>query len=183
MLFRSVYTMDGNGFVLNDDMANKGKFAKREYVGFDTQFALKSVIGTTRLNAEYLFGQQPGAAGSTKSPNASALPAVDTYIRDFSGGYVMLVQDLGKSPVALVAKYDWYDPNTSVSKDEIGQNGTSKADLSQTTLGVGALWNLNAAIRLTAYYEINKAEKTANIAGMNEDIKNDLFTLRLQYKF
>ena len=178
-----VYTMDGNGFVLNDDMANKGKFAKREYVGFDAQFALKSVVGTTRLNAEYLFGQQPGAAGSTKSPNASALPTADTYIRDFSGGYVMLVQDLGKSPVALVAKYDWYDPNTAAAGDEIGQNGTSKADLSQTTLGVGALWNLNAAIRLTAYYEFNSNEKTANIAGMDKVLKNNLFTLRLQYKF
>ena len=180
---KNLYTMSGNGFVLNNHASNEGKFAKREYIGFDAQFAITSVIGKTQLRGEYLFGQQPGTDSNSKSPNASSLPDKDTYIRDFSGGYAMLVQDIGELPVSVVAKYDWYDPNTDVSKDEIGRNSTVKADISKNTFGVGALWNMNSAIRLTAYYEFNSNEKTANLAGFEKDIKDDVFTLRLQYKF
>lgn len=183
----NVYKMNGNGFELNDDTGNKGKFAKREYVGFDMQFSVKSVIGKTQLRGEYLFGKQPGTDSNTKSPNSSSLPSPgkDTYIRDFRGGYAMLVQDLGKLPVSIVAKYDWYDPNTKVSKDEIGLSGTEtgKADIYKNTFGIGALWNITSAIRLQAYYEFNKNEKSVNLAGMEKDLKDDVFTLRLQYKF
>lgn len=178
-----VYKMSGKEFVLNDDASNKGRFAKREYVGFDLQLALKSGIGATRLNAEYLFGQQPGKDTGTKSPNDSKLPTSPTYIRDFSGGYAMLVQDIAKTPVSVVVKYDWYDPNTKVSKNEVGDGGTTEADLSQNTWGAGAIWNIDPALRLTAYYEFNRNEKTTQLAGFDKDLKNDLFTLRLQYKF
>lgn len=179
----NVYTMDGEGFEVDIDPANKGKFAKREYVGIDARFSVKSILGLTQLRGEYLFGQQPGTAGSSKSPNASSLPSSDTYIRKFSGGYVMLVQDLGKSPFALVAKYDWYDPNTKVSKNEVGESGTTATDIAKNAIGVGALWNINSALRLTAYYDINGNEKSDNLAGYDKNLKDDLFTLRLQYKF
>ena len=179
---QNVLTMKGREFVADSDESNRGKFAKREYFGLDAEFSLKSVLGQTKLHGEYLSGQQPGLVGSTKSPNAAAVTG-DTYIRNFTGGYVMLVQSLGKSPLAIVGKYDWYDPNANVSKDEVGQGGTTLADLSQNTLGFGAIWYMNAALRLTGYYEINRNEKSANVEGMTKDLKNDLFTLRLQYKF
>ncbi len=178
-----VYTMAGNGFVLNDNADNKGEFAKREYFGIDAQLAANSALGMTQLRGEYLFGEQPGTSSSTKSPNASALPTTDTYIRNFSGGYVMLVQDLGKLPLSAVLKYDWYDPNTKVSGNEIGQNGITKADIAQNTFGVGLLWRATNAVRLQAYYEINKNEKSQNLAGYESDRKDNVFTLRLQYKF
>ena len=179
----NVYTMNGSGFVLNDNSSNKGKFAKREYVGFDARFTLTTAAGKTQIRGEYLFGQQPGTAASSKSPNDKELPKSDTYIRDFSGGYAMLVQGLGQLPAALVAKYDWYDPNTKVSKDEIGQNGTNKTDMAKTTLGVGAYWDMNPALRLTAYYEFNGNEKSDHTSGFDKNRKDDIFTLRLQYKF
>ena len=179
---QNVLTMKGREFVADSDESNRGKFAKREYFGLDAEFSLKSVLGQTKLHGEYLSGQQPGLVGSTKSPNAAAVTG-DTYIRDFTGGYVMLVQSLGKSPLAIVGKYDWYDPNTKISKDDVGQGGTTLADLSQNTLGFGAIWYMNVALRLTGYYEINRNEKSANVEGMTKDLKNDLFTLRLQYKF
>ncbi len=178
-----VYEMNGKEFVLNDNESNKGRFAKREYVGFDLQLALESGIGTTRLNGEYLFGQQPGKENSTKSPNDSKLPATPTYIRNFNGGYAMLVHDIAKTPVSVVVKYDWYDPNTKVSKNEVGTGGTTETDLSQNTWGAGAIWNIDKALRLTAYYEFNKNEETTQLAGFDKDIKNNVFTLRLQYKF
>jgi hypothetical protein len=178
-----VYKMNGKGFEVNSDVSNKGKFAQREYVGFDFQFAVASSLGITQLRTEYLSGQQPGTAGSSKSPNAAALPAVDTYIRNFNGAYAIFVQDLGSLPFSAVLKYDWYDPNTKVSGDEIGGNGTSKTDLSYNTFGFGALWKISNAFRVQAFYEINKNETTANLASMTKDLKDNIFTLRLQYKF
>ncbi len=172
--------MEGNSFVADHSEDNIGKFAKRHYFGVDGEINQKSAtFGETRLSVEFLAGQQPGTVNSSKSPNSSTLQANDIYIRHFNGGYVMLVQDLGQAPFSVVFKYDWYDPNTKVSGNEIGQNGTGKADLRQSTFGLGALWHANKSLRLTAYYEFNNFEKTDHLA----QLKADVFTLRLQYKF
>ena len=174
----NVYTMKGKEFVLNSDSSNRGQFAKREYLGCDVQFSVANPFGKTQLRAEYLFGQQPGTSSSSKSPNTSVLPTVDTYIRDFSGGYAILVQDIGTSPFSAVLKYDWYDPNTQISENEV----LAKADLFYNTLGMGALWRIQSNLILQAYYEINRNEKTSSINAA-EDIKDNVFTLRVQYKF
>ncbi len=194
-LNRNVYTMDGKSFVLNDDDSNKGAYAKREYFGFDAQFSVMSPLGLTQLRGEYLFGTQPGGPAGSKSPNYSSLvfleatasnfKTADTYIRNFAGGYAMLVQDLGRSSFSAVAKYDWYDPNTKLSGNEIGVDGsnTTLADLTHNTWGFGLLWRASNAIRVTAYYELNRNEKTINLPNFTNDVKNDVFTLRVQYKF
>ncbi len=179
----NVYTMEGNGFVLNNDASNRGEFSKREYFGFDAQFNTMTLLGMTQLRGEYLWGTQPGGPLSSKSPNTSVITIADTYLRPFSGWYVMLVQDLGRSPLSAVVKYDRYDPNTKVSGDEVGQNGTTAVDLAHNCLGFGLLWRASASIRMQAYYELNRNEKTANLPDFTSDIKNDVFTLRLQYKF
>jgi len=179
----NVYSMKGNAFELNDNAANKGSFAKREYFGIDGQFTLMNGNIETQFRGEYLFGTQPGASGSSKSPNASTLPTTDTYLRHFSGGYAILTQDLGFSDLAAVLKYDWYNPNTKVSGDEIGLNNTGKGDISYNTLGLGMLWSASKSIRLQAYYEIVSNEKSQNLEGYDSDRKDNAFTLRLQYKF
>jgi phosphate-selective porin len=51
------------------------------------------------------------------------------------------------------------------------------------TFGFGAMWNINPALRLMAFYEMTTNENSTSIAGYDTDIKDDLFTLRLQYKF
>ena len=177
-----IYTMSGNGFVLNSDARNKGQFAKREYVGVDAQFSLKTLLGTTNLRAEYIFGQQPAIQHSVESPNSSTLPDDDTYIRNVNGWYVMFVQDIGRLPFQLVAKYDMLDPNTDISGNQVGEINTSITDLMQNTFGFGALWHINTDFMLMAYYEINNYEKTINLPAIAES-KRDVFTLRLQYRF
>ena len=179
----NVYEMKGSGFELNSNASNTGKFAKREYIGFDAQLSLTSPLGLTQLRGEYLFGTQPGTESNSKSPNASSLPTNDTYIRNFGGGYAMLVQDLGTSPVSAVVKYDWYDPNTKVSDNEIGLKHTGKGDIAYNTLGLGVLWQANSNICLQAYYELVTNEKTENLSGYSDNLKDNVFTMRLQYKF
>jgi len=183
-----LYTMEGNRFV-RTEKSKTGSFAKREYLGFDAQFSFLTAAGKTTLRGEYLFGTQPGTAGSSKSPNYSALPndaeGNALYKRSFTGGYFILIQDLGVSPFSVVLKYDAYDPNTKVKGNEVGveNSNTTKTDLSQHTWGLGALWRVNKNLRLQAYYDINKNEESDNVKGYGEDRKDNVFTLRLQYKF
>ena len=178
----SVYRMAGKAFELNADAANRGRYAKREYFGADAQVAFKSVLGTTQLRGEVLTGTQPGTAGSSQSPNYSTLPANNTYVRNFFGGYAMLVHDIGRTPFALVAKYDWYDPNVDVRGNEVGLGGTTETDASQHTWGVGALWHATPKLRLLAYYDFVYFEQTTQLTSLN-DMEANHFTLRLQYKF
>jgi len=176
----NVYKMNGNRFELNNDPSNQGKYAKREYLGFDLQLNVASDLGLTKITSEYIFGQQPGTETSSRSPNSSSLPNRDTYIRNVSGGYVMLVQDFEKLPFSAVLKYDWYDPNTKVSGNEVGLGGTNETDLLRSAYGFGVLWHAMRNVRLTAYYEINNKETSDNILST---FKGDTFTLRLQYRF
>jgi len=179
----NVYSMHNKSFVLNRDNSNIGKFAKREYFGIDGQLYIKSKLGNSSLKGEFLLGTQPGCEQNSISPNSSTLPAHDTYIRNFNGGYIMYVQEIGKLPVSAVVKYDCYNPNIKVSKNDIGLNGTGEGDIKYSTIGAGLLFKVNKCIRLQAYYQWISNEKSKYLVHFNEDIKDNLFTLRLQYKF
>lgn len=179
----NLYTMNADGFVLDNSSSNKSQFAKREYIGLDGQLSISTGIGLTQLRAEYLLGTQPGTKSSSKSPNLPELPNTDTYIRNLSGGYVILVQGVGKLPFSGVIKYDWYDPNTSISKNQIGLNRTGKGDIAYNTFGFGFIWRASNSVRVQSYYEINKNEVTEYHPAYVDDIKDDAFTLRIQYQF
>lgn len=179
----NVYIMQGGSFVLNSDANNIGKFAKREYVGFNAQFIANSNIGKTKIVGEYLYGTQPGIKTSNKSPNSSTQIIADTYIRSFNGGYVLLSQDLGKLPISALVKYDLYNPNRKVMGNNIGDStGTGDADVAYNTLGLGLVWWANKNLRVQAYYEIIKNETSENLEGYAHDRKDDVFTLRLSYR-
>jgi len=215
-----VYVMKDSRFVLDsDDRSNIGKFAKRQYFGVDLQYSVMTGAGLTQLRGEYIFGEHPQNAGGSFGFNATAYPAITgpTYMRKLDGGYVILTQDLGKLPFTAVVKYDWFNPNTGVSGNDIAKpltdeetvagdksaNGTGNyGDISKSNVGLGLIWRINPALRLTAYYDIAGNEKTENIKNSynkdanGEDIKSQIisygyednrpanvFTLRLQYKF
>lgn len=182
------YEMQGNHFVKTVH-SETGTYMKREYLGLDAQFSFLSSLGTTTLRAEGLIGAQPGIAGSSKSPNVGTrpenLPENALFKRPFLGYFFYLVQDIGASPFSAVFKYDVYDPNTKLKGCEIGVENsfTSKTDLAQSTLGIGALYRFNKHIRLQAYYEFNFNEKSNFVKGYEKDRRDDVLTVRLQYKF
>lgn len=179
-----VYTLSDKAFVANHNPANKGKYAKREYTGFDMQIGLRHALGLMQLRAEYIFGTQPGTASGSKSPNAASLPDVDVYIRPFAGGYIIFVQDIGTLPFSAAVKYDQYDPNTAVSGNDVSPDKhTSAADLALQTTGFGMIWRMNSSLRLQAWYEINKNETAENLSSYREDKKDNVVTVRLQYRF
>jgi phosphate-selective porin len=177
----TIFTMKDNAFVADHHPKNKGRFAKREYFGLNAEVRLLSVAGLSQLRTEYLWGEQPGNASGSKSPNTSNLPASDTYIRHFRGGYIIFVQDFGHTPFSMVLKYDRYDPNTQVQKNDAGSKGTGVGDIASDTFGFGLLWHVNHHLRVQTYYEINKNETTRNLLAYQNDRQDNIFTLRLQY--
>lgn len=171
------------------DKGKVGTYMKREYIGLDAQFSYLTSWGTTTLRAEGLLGTQPGIAASSRSPNTGTrpenLPENALFKRPFIGYFFYLVQDIGTSPFSAVLKYDAYDPNTKLKGNEIGieNSNTSKTDLAQSTFGIGGLYRFNKHIRVQAYYEFNFNEKSDFVDGYEKDRKDNVLTVRLQYKF
>ncbi len=181
-----------------------GEFQKRVYTGFDAQFTIETALGLTTLRGEYIYGTQPGQSKSTNSPTSDFTKVTgtatvpETYVRNFNAGYAILTQSIARTPFTLVVKYDFYDPNTDVEGDEIGKSvvatgvkATTEGDIKHTTLGVGLLWAISNNVRLTAYYDMVTNEKTKNLkpdftksnSNFSKDLKDNVFTVRLQYKF
>jgi hypothetical protein len=175
------------GFIMHDTSVVKprGKIAKRNYMGADAQVSFDFPFGITTLKAEYITGVQPGTAGTSKSPNAD--PAADTYIRNFDGAYFYFVQNIFQTKHQIVVKYDWYDPDTKVSGDQIGKAGSrlGVTDLKFTTWGFGYNYKWDNNIRITLFYDMvtNETSKYLTSKGYWKDIPDNVFTLRFQYKF
>lgn len=176
---QKAYRFTNGAFVENIGL-EPGDYAKRQYYGVDGQVGVQSVLGKTSLRGEYLWGKQPGAEGDSKSPTGAITS--DIYLRNFNGYYLQLAHDIAASKHTVVLKYDAYDPNTKVDKNEC----RTKGDIAYATLGFGWLYRANQNVRVMCYYEINSNEKVANDvvdAKYAKNLKDDRFTLRLQYAF
>lgn len=122
----------------------------------------------------------------------------DVFIRNFQGLYVYFVQDIWKTGLQVVVKYDFYDPNTKVQGKEVDFNiyqrdstGTiitdaegnpvvdantatflSPADIKYTTWGFGLNYNYKN-LRVMVYYDLVDNEIT-NIAPYQGDVSKGL---------
>jgi hypothetical protein len=159
---------------------------KREYFGFDAQVTLSSSWGLTNIRGEVLGGTQPSVKNDFGSPKANMY--VDgssfNYMRSFFSGHAYFIQDIYKTPFTLVLKYGYLDPNTKLAGDEI----TNKTDLYNHNYGFGLLWRATPNIRVQAFYEFVENEFTSNIAvsgnaDYSKNLADNVFTLRVQYKF
>ncbi len=172
------------GFDYAPDTANYDRKAKRNYMGADFQVTLDWPAGLTTIRGEYIQGEQPGVAGNSNSPKGVATAAL--YHRKFNGAYFYLIQNIGKSKFQVVAKYDWYDPNTEISGKQIGKAGTNTTknigDIRFDTYGFGVNYRLHQNIKLTAYYDYVVNEGTL-VSGYASDIKDNVVTVRMQFKF
>jgi phosphate-selective porin len=184
----NVYSIKNGAFVVDNATSNLNSFADRSYFGVDGQLSIASDLGMSSIRAEYITGTQPGASGSSSSPNgfdptASGFVAFDTYIRKFSGGYINFVQDIADTKHSIVVKYDWYDPNTNIAGNTVGVAAkTGLADMAYSTLGLGYMYRMNNNVRIMAYYDIVSNEST-KVKGYFSNVKDNLVTVRLQYKF
>jgi hypothetical protein len=171
-----------NGYKFASDTANYNRVAKRIYMGADAQVTLDWKAGMTTLRAEYIQGDQPGTDKASRSLGAAPSSAV--YHRSFNGAYFYFVQDIGESKFQVVAKYDWYDPNVKIAGKEIGKlgSGTKLGDIRFDTYGFGITYRMNAYVKLMTYCDVVQNEATL-ISGYSKDIKDNVMTVRLQFKF
>jgi hypothetical protein len=182
---RFVYTMQTKtpkSFQLDSSSANIGKIAPRKYYGADAQLKIKHAWGYTDLRAEYWFGKQTSTASSSETPSAPMNEPY--YIRNFDGVFIYLLQNIFTTKHQIGLKYDWYDPNTDVKGKEIGMAGSNvnATDIKYSTLSVGYNFYMNENMKLVLWYDIVKNEITA-ISGYTTDIRDNVITCRLQFRF
>jgi hypothetical protein len=178
----------GHEYIMRRDSSarNLGKKAPRNYAGADFQLAFPNQEGETVLRAEYIKGKQTATFASSESPGV--YPVTNNlkdplYVRNFDGGYFYFLQSLGSIEHMIVLKYDWYDPNTRVTGDElIASRGFSKADLRYDTFGMGYVYTPNESLKFLFHYDLVKNEKSA-LPGFENDVPDDVFTCRVQYNF
>lgn len=194
---KAYYTFGDTGFVKHS--IDSLGIVKREYEGFDAQLSYESPIGMTTIRGEYMWGIQAGTSSSSKTPidivskdapdatNKNYIQRTyigDSYLRNFQGGYITLVQRILQSKHRIVLKYDWLDPNTKIAGKEIGKlYKTDKGgDIAYNTLGIGWIYSWDENVKLTLYYDIVKNEATS-IKGFTSDVKDNILTVRVQYAF
>ncbi len=174
-------------FVVDSADSNLGKTAARHYYGADVQLKLHHGWGETEWRAEYWFGTQPGTATSTTNPgtlpnsNGNPLP---TFVRHFSGAFFYFLQHIINTKHQLLIKYDWYDPNIKVETVDIGKPATNLtlADIKFSTLGAGYVLQINSQTKIIIYYDFVRNEHT-QLAGYNGELKDNILTCRLQFRF
>ena len=174
----TVYEITSNSFV--GKAGQKNKTLDRQYTGGDIQFYYGDVpvLGGLTLRGEVITGKQPGVKASTGSPSNNIASTAAVYLRNFTGYYGMLVQNIDPLKSQLVLKYDVYDPNSDCSGNTI----TAASEMMFSTLGLGLVYHWDENVKLVAYYDMVKNEKI-NLAPYTTDIKDDVFTFRIQYKF
>lgn len=171
--------------VVDSAAGNLDETSPRQYYGANTQLKFKNKKGlATELRAEFITGTQTGTAASSETPAALVTGADGFHIRKFNGAYFYLLQHVFNTKNQFIVKYDWYDPNTKVSGNEIGAAGSnfSAANIKYQTIGFGYINYLTENVKVVLYYARVINEKT-QLAGYTTDIKDNVFTCRLQFRF
>lgn len=178
----NLFEITGNNTFTKTDSTLLSSKAKREYYGTDAQISFENPVGLTTFRGEYIAGKQTASSSSTASPLVA--PSGDSYLRNFNAAYFYFVQAFAKTKFSIVVKYDWYNPDKDVEQSIIGKAGSNAtaADIQYSTLGLGLINRWSENVKFTAYYDIVK-NKSTSLAGYTNDIKDNVFTLRVQFKF
>ncbi|MCC7231533.1 MAG: hypothetical protein IT242_01210 [Bacteroidia bacterium] len=173
-----------------DGLTGSRSYTKRRYMGADAQVSFDWAGGRTILRGEYIQGTQPSTSVSSSSPSSAVTK--DIYYRKFNGAYFYFIQNIRTSPWQVLLKYDWYDPNTAVKGNQVGDAvvpgfvATNSTDLCYRTLGFGAIWLWDSHAKIIAYYDriINETtDQPGSVSYYSKDVPDDLITLRIQAEF
>lgn len=168
-------------FQIDSSITNQGEKAPRKYYGADAQLRIRHGWGASELRAEYWSGTQTATESTSETP--ATLLTEPYYIRQFNGAFFYFLQNIINARHQLGIKYDWYDPNRNVSGSEINAvNNFTSADIRYATLGFGYIHHFNENLKMAVWYESVTNEKTG-LAGYTNDLKDNIFTTRLQFRF
>jgi hypothetical protein len=209
---RAIYSIDKSTktFMTDSSIADSLGKIDRKYIGADLQIYYDIPVewlGGFSLRGEFITGDQPGTAASGVFYNPGTKQEVKTlgdvktvdniqplYKRKFQGWYVTYIQNFGLKN-QFVLKYDVLDPNTGVKGKDIGATTTNiggrkltATDVAFSTLGIGWIYHWDSNVKFVAYYDVVSNEKvnkssTGSLNRYTKDLKDNVFTFRIQYKF
>lgn len=159
---KNIYVSDFTNH-LDSAAANSGSYLDKKWFGAEMQVFF-DVFGGMALKGEYLSGRNAFAGDSRSNPNK---------IRKFSGYYMYLIKNIGNKN-QVVARYDHFDPNTSLSSDSAGK------EVYYSTITLAWQYYLNDNIRFSLNYEMPKNETNATVP---DDLKDNVLGVRMQARF
>jgi phosphate-selective porin len=142
---------------------NTGSYMQKQWIGGEMQVFI-DFLGGIALKGEYIGGKNAFAGDSKTNPNAT---------KKFAGFYTYFIKNLGKKN-QFVARYDYFDPNTSLSGDAAGK------DIFYKTITLAWQYYMNDNIRFSLNYEIPKNETNTAIP---DDIADNVLGIRMQARF
>ena len=79
------------------------------------------ILGGLAIKGEYVAGVNSASSTTNQSSTATIadMRKDPSKLRNFSGYYIYLIKNIGPKN-QVVAKYDYYDPNTKLSGDAAG---------------------------------------------------------------
>jgi hypothetical protein len=188
--------------VLNSDYTynrtndNIGQLVKKNWVGFEAQLYF-DFLGGLALKGEYIFGVNGTPGYTSKSSAVSPMTSViknDTLTlttlttittnsrpaieKNFQGYYIYLIKNIGKRH-QIAARYDYYDPNSKVSSDQIGIAKWDAA-VKTTTTDKFTYAGTDAVIATNAQ---TKTVVVNTLKSGTSDIKYQTITLAYTYYF
>lgn len=150
--------------------SNYASAVSRTWFGGEAQIYW-DFLGGMKILGEYLMGSDVNELSLS-----SVTPAKAIRKRDFNGFYVMLVKNIDKE-WQVAAKIDSYNPNTKLDHSKVDV----ASELTTNTYGVGIHNYSFQNVRITLWYDIPVTETNGTV--IKEDPKDNLLTLRFQYKF
>jgi len=189
-----------------------GDPVKRNWFGGEFQL-FADVLGGMSLKGEYISGYNAtiGYAPVPAEGTRPAVPGVANFQNNFTGYFFYFIKNLGEKN-QFAFRYDYYDPNTDLTGDEIGitkytptdptmykSRTSGKNDLAYNTYSFAFHHYFDEHIRVSLAYDIVKNETVGNAGKVTETfpdahgepvvvdysnvINNNVLTLRLQAKF
>lgn len=155
-----------------DSLNNVWRYLDKHWTGGELRI-YADVLGGMSIKAEYVAGINSVASTVPATSTMAQMKASPNLYNNFSGCYIYLVKNIGNKN-QFVARYDFYDPNTKLSGDAAGSNVYYK------TWTLAWQYYLNDNIRITANYLMPKNETNSTTPV---DLKDNLFTIRVQTKF
>jgi phosphate-selective porin len=148
---------------MDSTSTNTGSYMDKKWAGAEAQIYF-DLLGGMALKGEYIAGKNAFAGDSKTNPNKT---------KEFSGYYAYLIKNIGNRN-QVIARYDYFDPNTKLSGESAGN------DIAYKTLDIAWQFYLNDNIRLSVQYEMPKNETNTRNPS---DKKDNVFSLRMQAKF
>jgi phosphate-selective porin len=175
----NTFISDENGN-LDSTTYKGGDYLPKQWLGGEIQI-FADILGGLALKGEYMQGVNSSASASNQlsAASISVKRADPSKVRNFKGYYIYLIKNVGAKN-QLVLKYDYYDPNTSLSGD------AAKADVSWKTYTIAWQYYLNDNIRISLQYEMPDYEANATRPADYKDLTGlygNTLGIRVQAKF